>query len=193
MGFKIGDKVIYPNHGLGVVEKVEEKTILGTTCGFFHLRILSNETTVLVPVANVDNVGLRRAITDEEVERLFQLLGDGKIDNHQNWKGRFKDNSDRMRTGSIYDVVEVLKSLTFLARSKNLSFREKRMLDRAKFLVVSEISEVSHEITAAIEEKVDRALERCFTMKNRSIARAKAVKATPAATRVPARRTAKAS
>ena len=63
MGFKIGDKVIYPNHGLGVVEKVEEKTILGTTCGFFHLRILSNETTVLVPVANVDNVGLRRAIT----------------------------------------------------------------------------------------------------------------------------------
>ena len=78
MGFKIGDKVIYPNHGLGVVEKVEEKTILGTTCGFFHLRILSNETTVLVPVANVDNVGLRRAITDEEVERLFQLLGDGK-------------------------------------------------------------------------------------------------------------------
>ncbi len=68
-----------------------------------------------------------------------------------------------MRTGSIYDVVEVLKSLTFLARSKNLSFREKRMLDRAKFLVVSEITEVSHEITAAIEEKVDRALERCFT------------------------------
>jgi CarD family transcriptional regulator len=107
-------------------------------------------------------------------------------------KGRFKDNSDRMRTGSIYDVVEVLKSLTFLARSKNLSFREKRMLDRAKFLVVSEISEVSHEITAAIEEKVDRALERCFTVKNRSIARAKAAKAaTP--TRVTARRTAKAS
>ena len=123
MGFKIGDKVIYPNHGLGVVEKVEEKTILGTTCGFFHLRILSNETTVLVPVANVDNVGLRRAITDEEVERLF-LLGDGKIDNHQNWKGRFKDNSDKMRTGSIYDMADVLKSLTFLAKSKSLSFRE---------------------------------------------------------------------
>ena len=67
------------------------------------------------------------------------LLGDGKIDSHQNWKGRFKDNSDRMRTGSIYDVVEVLKSLTFLSKSKSLSFREKRMLDRAKFLVVSEM------------------------------------------------------
>ena len=96
----------------------------------------------------MDGVGLRRAIGDEEIERLFTLLGDGKIDNHQNWKGRFKDNSDRMRTGSIYDVVEVLKSLTFLARSKNLSFREKRMLDRAKFLVISEISEVAREKTA---------------------------------------------
>jgi hypothetical protein len=96
-------------------------------------------------VDNVDGVGLRRAITDDEVERLFSLLGDGKIDSHQNWKGRFKDNSDRMRTGSIYDVVEVLKSLTFLAKSKSLSFREKRMLDRAKFLVVSEITEVMGE------------------------------------------------
>jgi CarD family transcriptional regulator len=124
VSFQVGDKVIYPNHGLGVVEKIEEKTILGTTCGFFHLRILSNETTVLVPVVNVDNVGLRRAITDEEVERLFHLLGDGKIDNHQNWKGRFKDNSDKMRTGSIYDMADVLKSLTFLAKSKSLSFRE---------------------------------------------------------------------
>ena len=111
--------------------------------------MVANETTVLVPVDNVDGVGLRRAISDEEIERLFTLLGDGKIDNHQNWKGRFKDNSDRMRTGSIYDVVEVLKSLTFLARSKNLSFREKRMLDRAKFLVISEISEVAHEKTGA--------------------------------------------
>ena len=77
MAFQVGDKVIYPNHGLGVIEKIEEKPILGTTCGFFHLRIISNETTVLVPVANVDIVGLRRAITDEEVERLFYLIGDG--------------------------------------------------------------------------------------------------------------------
>ena len=71
MAFQVGDKVIYPNHGLGIVERVEEKTILGQTLGFFHLRIVSNDTTVLVPVANVDNVGLRKAITDEEVERLF--------------------------------------------------------------------------------------------------------------------------
>jgi len=179
--FEVGDKVIYPNHGLGIVERIEDKTILGTTCGFYHLRIAANDTTVLVPVSNVDGVGLRRAISDEEVERLFGLLGDGKIDNHQNWKGRFKDNSDKMRSGSIYEVADVLKSLTFLAKSKSLSFREKRMLDRAKFLIISEVSEVMRETALAIEEKVDGALVRCFTAKARLTARTKVTKVAPRA------------
>src|SRR5687767_10020207 len=174
VNFQVGDKVIYPNHGLGIVERVEEKTILGTTCGFFHLRIVSNDTTVLVPVANVDGVGLRKAITDDEVQRLFELLSDGKIDNHQNWKGRFKDNSDKMRTGSIYDMADVLKSLTFLSKSKSLSFREKRMLDRAKALIVSEISEVMREKALEVETRVDTALEKCFVVKARNLARATA-------------------
>jgi len=178
VAFEIGDKVIYPNHGLGVIERIETKTIMGTTCGFYQLR-MAGETTVFVPVDNVDGVGLRRAINDEEVDRLFSLLGDGNIDSHQNWKGRFKDNSDRMRTGSIYDVVEVLKSLTFLSKSKSLSFREKRMLDRAKFLVVSEITEVLAEKTPAIEDRVEKALERCFAAKAKNAAKAKAVTAPP--------------
>jgi len=197
--FEVGDKVIYPNHGLGIVERIEDKTILGTTCGFYHLRIVANDTTVLVPLANVDGVGLRRAIGGDEVERLFTLLGDGKIDNHQNWKGRFKDNSDKMRSGSIYEVADVLKSLTFLAKSKSLSFREKRMLDRAKFLIISEVSEVMHETAPAIETRVDRALERCFATKARTMARttarAKVAKVAPRATAAsaPARRAARAS
>src|SRR5690242_21665435 len=112
--------------------------------------MIANDTTVLVPVENADNVGLRKAVGDEEVDRLFSLLSDGKIDSHQNWKGRFKDNSDRMRTGSIYDVVEVLKSLTFLSKSKSLSFLEKRMLDRAKVLVVSVMTEVRAEEAAEL-------------------------------------------
>ena len=174
VNFQVGDKVIYPNHGLGIVERVEEKTILGTTCGFFHLRIVANDTTVLVPVANVDNVGLRKAITDEEVERLFSLLSDGKIDNHQNWKGRFKDNSDKMRTGSIYDMADVLKSLTFLSKSKSLSFREKRMLDRAKALIISEISEVMRQKANDVEARVDASLEKCFVVKAKNVARATA-------------------
>jgi len=176
--FQVGDKVIYPNHGLGIVERVEEKTILGQTLGFFHLRIVANDTTVLVPVANVDNVGLRKAISDEEVERLFHLLSDGKIDNHQNWKGRFKDNSDKMRTGSIYDMADVLKNLTFLSKSKSLSFREKRMLDRAKALIISEISEVMQTSAQAIEDRVNEALEKCFMTKARNAQRAVARTAT---------------
>ena len=174
MTFQIGDKVIYPNHGLGVIERIEEKTILGTTCGFYHLRITSNDTTVLVPLTNVDDVGLRPAIGDTEVERLFKILGDGKIDSQQNWKGRFKDNSDKMRTGSIYDVAEVLKSLTFLSRSKTLSFREKRMLDRARFLIISEVSEVVGQTSAAIETRVDRSLEHSLSSRNRADTRVKA-------------------
>jgi CarD family transcriptional regulator len=171
--FEVGDKVIYPNHGLGVVERIEDRTIMGTTCVFYSLRMADSDTIVLVPLDNVDGVGLRRAIGDTEVKKLFTLLGNGKIDNHQNWKGRFKDNSDKMRTGSIYDVVDVLKNLTFLSKSKNLSFREKRMLDRAKFLVVSEISEVVGEPSEATDVKVDKALGRCFVNRERAIARAK--------------------
>ena len=179
--FEVGDKVIYPNHGLGVIEKIEEKTILGTTCGFYSLRMASSETTVLVPLDNVDDVGLRRAIADTEVRRLFLRIGDGKIDSHQNWKGRFKDNSDKMRTGSIRDVIDVLKSLNFLSKSKNLSFREKRMLDRARFLVVSEIAEVTGDVSETVEDKVEKALERCLVNRTKVLARAKAAKATKVA------------
>jgi CarD family transcriptional regulator len=183
--FQIGDKVIYPNHGLGVIERIDEKTILGTTCGFYSLRIASNETMVLVPIGNADSVGLRPAIGHTEVDRLFRILGDGKIDSQQNWKGRFKDNSDKMRSGSIYDVADVLKSLTLLSKSKNLSFREKRMLDRARFLVVSEISEVLHEGQVAIETRVDRALDRSLSTRTRVAAKAKTTKALPVAVATP--------
>ena len=193
MTFQIGDKVIYPNHGLGIIERIEERTILVTTCGFYSLRIASNETMVLVPVGNADSVGLRRAIGDTEVDRLFRLLGDGKIDSQQNWKGRFKDNSEKMRSGSIYDVADVLKSLTLLSKSKNLSFREKRMLDRARFLVISEISEVLQEGQVTIESRVDRALDRSLTTKTRISERAKVAKVLPLPVPAVARRAVRAS
>jgi CarD family transcriptional regulator len=174
--FEVGEKVIYPNQGLGVIERIETKTVMGTTCGFYSLRMASSETTVMVPVDNVEDVGLRRAIGDHEVKKLFTLLGNGKIENHQNWKGRFKDNSNKMRTGSLYDVVDVLKSLNHLSQTKNLSFREKRMLDRAKFLVVSEISEVVSEPVETIEERVEKALERCLANRERQLAKESAAK-----------------
>ena len=95
-----------------------------------------------IPQQNADGVGLRHVISQGDARKIFTLLGDGTIDQHPNWKGRFKENSDKMRTGSLYEVAVVLKGLTFLARKKSLSFREKRMLDRAKFLLISEIAEV---------------------------------------------------
>ncbi|HJO18054.1 MAG: CarD family transcriptional regulator [Vicinamibacterales bacterium] len=197
VAFDVGDKVIYPNHGLGVVEAIEDKTIMGTTCGFYQLRMVSSDTTVLVPVGNIESVGLRRAVSDDEIDRLYRRLANGKIDNHQNWKGRFKDNSDKMRSGSIEDAIEVLKNLTFLSKSKSLSFREKRMLDKAKFFVVSEIAEVSNEPVKSVDERVDKSLERCFASKARAAAAAasrakKTTKTAKASTRSSSRRTSRA-
>ncbi len=183
--FEVGDKVIYPNHGVGTVTRIETKTILGTTCGFYSLRMTASDTTVLVPIDNVEGVGLRGAIASSEVKKLFILLGNGEIENHQNWKGRFKDNSDKMRTGSIYDVIDVLKNLNFLSQTKNLSFREKRMLDRARFLVVSEVSEVTSEASDTVEEKVNKALERCLANHARQIAKARTAKAEVSKSEVP--------
>lgn len=197
VAFDVGDKVIYPNHGLGVVEAIEDKTIMGTTCGFYQLRMVSSDTIVLVPVENIESVGLRRAVSDDEIDRLYRRLANGRIDNHQNWKGRFKDNSDKMRSGSIEDAIEVLKNLTFLSKSKSLSFREKRMLDKAKFFVVSEISEVSNEPVKGVDERVDKSLERCFASKARAEAAAasrakKTTKTAKASTRSSSRRTSRA-
>lgn len=165
MAFQVGDKVVYPNHGIGVVED-----ILGRKTGedeFYKLRISSNASVVKVPVENVDGVGLRRVITTKDVDRIFDLLENRKIEQHSNWKGRYKDNSDKMRTGSIYDVAGVLKDLSFLSKKKSLSFREKRMLDRARFLIVSEVSEVAEESLNLVEQKIDIALTRGMEVKKK--------------------------
>ena len=163
MVFQVGEKVIYPNHGVGVVESIQTRPTPTGKISLYQLRILANDSRVWVPQQNADGVGLRHVITAADVRKIFNLLGDGNIDQHPNWKGRFKENSDKMRTGSLYEVAVVLKGLTFLSRKKSLSFREKRMLDRAKFLLVSEIAEVEEKPSAAVEERVDRALNKTFS------------------------------
>jgi len=161
--FQVGEKVIYPNHGIGVVESIQTRPTPTGKISLYKLRILSNDSRVWVPQQNADGVGLRHIITTGDVRKIFNLLADGNIDQHPNWKGRFKENSDKMRTGSIYEVAVVLKGLTFLSRKKSLSFREKRMLDRAKFLIVSEIAEVEGKPVTNIEERVERALAKTFS------------------------------
>jgi CarD family transcriptional regulator len=165
--FQVGEKVIYPNHGIGVVESIQ--TAAGV--GVYVLRILSNDSKVWVPRENAGGVGLRPVISASDARKIFHLLGDGIIEQHPNWKGRFKENSDKMRSGSIYEVAAVLKGLTFLSRKKSLSFREKRMLDRAKFLIVSEIAEVEKKSLAAIEERVERALTRTLDGERRPVSK----------------------
>jgi CarD family transcriptional regulator len=157
--FQVGEKVIYPNHGVGVVEKIQDDGVPG---GVYVLRLLGNESRVWVPRRNADGVGLRPVISARDARKLLGLLGDGCIDQHANWKGRFKENSDKMRTGSLFEVAVVLKGLTFLSRKKALSFREKRMLERAKFLLISEIAEAEDKTRTAVEERVDKALEKTF-------------------------------
>ena len=168
MAFQIGDKVVYPNHGIGVVEDILGTSEPTVASQFYKLRILSNATKVMVPIANVDGVGLRRVITNRDVDRIFDLLENKRIEQHANWKGRYKDNSDKMRSGSIYDVAGVLKSLSFLSKRKSLSFREKRMLDRARFLIVSEVAEVAGESQDLVEQKIDLALSRGMDSKRKS-------------------------
>ena len=162
MDFQVGEKVIYPNHGIGVVESIQTRATPSGKISLYQLRILANDSRVWIPQQNADGVGLRHVITQGDARKIFSLLGDGTIDQHPNWKGRFKENSDKMRTGSLYEVAVVLKGLTFLARKKSLSFREKRMLDRAKFLLISEIAEVEGKTQALIEERVEKALAKTF-------------------------------
>jgi CarD family transcriptional regulator len=143
-----------------VVESIQTRPTPAGKISLYKLRILSNDSRVWVPQQNADGVGLRHVITAADVRKIFSILGDGNVDQHPNWKGRFKENSDKMRTGSIFEVAVVLKGLTHLSRKKSLSFREKRMLDRARFLIVSEIAEVDGVTVAHVEEKVDRALSK---------------------------------
>lgn len=167
--FQVGEKVVYPNHGIGIVESIQSRqSPMGKVSGY-ELRILSNDSRVFVPQTSADGVGLRRMVSDLDARKILALLADGTIDQHPNWKGRFKENSEKMRTGSLYDAANVLKGLTFVSRKKALSFREKRMLERAKFLVVSEIAEVEGLATAAIEERVDRALAKTFASEPRPV------------------------
>jgi CarD family transcriptional regulator, regulator of rRNA transcription len=139
-GFSIGDKVVYPNHGVGVIEQISSRTIGPTVEKFYMLKIKSSSLRVMVPFHNVESVGLRRVIRNGEIQKILEFLTDGKCDNHADWKYRFKENSDKMRTGSLMEVAAVLKGLLLLSQSKPLSFREKKMLDRARYLLVSELA-----------------------------------------------------
>jgi CarD family transcriptional regulator len=156
--FEIGDKVVYPNHGVGIIEKISNRLVQGRFERFYLLRICSNDILVMVPTANAGDVGLRRIVERKDVDQLLTYLGSNKFFGQRDWKDRFKENSERMRSGSIFHVAEVFKNLVYISLLKPLSFREKRMLDRARFLLISELSTVMNAGEVEIEARIDKAV-----------------------------------
>lgn len=171
--YDIGDKVVYPNHGVGIIEEIKTREIAGEEQDFYHLRIFSNETTVMVPVGNSRTVGLRKLFDEKEVQELFAHLEDGEVDTYSNWKGRYKGNAEKMRSGHLMDMADVLKNLVVLSQRKTLSYREKQMYEKAKYLIVSEIAIIEGETEATVEERIDEALEKTIAKKEKAKAKKK--------------------
>lgn len=140
MDFRVGDRVVYPNQGVGTVEQISSRNLTGQPETFYLLKLNSNGMRVMVPMTNVSTVGLRRVARIREVGTVLDYLNNSSIGKQADWKGRFKQNSEKMRSGSLQQVAEVFKALVVLSQSKPLSFREKKMLDRSWQLLVDEIS-----------------------------------------------------
>lgn len=158
--FHIGDRVVYPNHGVGIVEQVGSRTLNGSVERYYLLNIKSSNLKVTVPFHSVVAVGLRRVVKNGEVSKILEFLSDGESANAADWKDRFKENSDRMRTGSLLEVAAVLKNLLVLRESKSLSFREKKMLERARYLLVSELAMARNCEESHIEDLLSETLSK---------------------------------
>jgi CarD family transcriptional regulator len=162
MNFKIGQKVSYPNHGVCKIEFIESKKVDGTPVEFYSLRVLANGSHILIPKRNAETVRLRPMIRPAQCETLLKRLGADFEECSPDWKTRSRDFHMQLTTGDLFETADVLKKLTFLARIKKLSFREQSMLDKAKFLVVSELAAVCSKDDCEMETKVDQMLEFAF-------------------------------
>jgi CarD family transcriptional regulator, regulator of rRNA transcription len=159
---KIGDKIIYPNQGLGVIEAIREDSYNGEMFKIFHLRIIANNTLVQLPSATASEIGIRRPMSEVAIKKIFQYMGNGAVDITMDWKGRYKEHLNLMKSGTLLDMAMVLKSLYYLSLIKPLSFREKKMMEKAKELIISEISEASPMSASKVEHKLLETLARCF-------------------------------
>lgn len=156
--FKVGDKVVYPNHGVGVVKEIRDLKYGGQNTTFISLQILSTDSIVMVPIENSGAVGLRKLVSKQKVKQVLDKLRTASVDIPSDWKGRYQENQDKLRSGDLEQVAEVLKNLTYLNQVKTLSYRERKMLDRARSLVISELAEASRLIPSKVEKDVDEAM-----------------------------------
>ncbi len=159
MNFEVGQLVIYPNHGIGLIERIEQKQVGTNAFSMYELRLSFNNSTIHVPIQNADEVGLRLPVSFDDCHLLFGDLSDDFTTIPTDWKTRHRDYSEKVRHGQLFEVADVLKKLTFLSRQKPLSFREQRLLEKSRYLVVSELAAVCNNNKCQIEERVDRALD----------------------------------
>jgi CarD family transcriptional regulator len=156
MEFQVGDKAVYPAQGVAEVVSIDEKDIAGSPQRFYVLRILDTDRKIMVPVSNADAVGLRQVINETEIREIFDILEETTIGfDTQTWNRRYRGFMDKIKTGSIYDVAEVLRDLYRLKTSKQLSFGERRMLDTARSLIVKEIAVARKEGEDKVKEEIE--------------------------------------
>ena len=157
--YKVGDKVVYPHHGAGKVLKKEKKEVLGDLREYLTIKILHNDMTVMVPTDSADRAGLRRVISESAVERVLTVLRDDISQMPKNWNRRFKHNRDKMKTGDIFELAEVVRNLAIRDFEKGLSTGEKQMFTRAKKILSSELMYALDKDEEEAEEYLDKLLE----------------------------------
>lgn len=159
MELTVGQKVAYPNQGVCMIEDIEKKSIAGNDMKFYSLRVLSDNSTIFVPMANAEAVGLRPIIGDKQYKNLLDHLSEDFEDVSDDWKVRSREFNDKLQSGDIFEAADVLKKLTFLSGEKKLSFREQSLLEKAKFLIVSELRSADLGSERKIERKIDKLVE----------------------------------
>lgn len=159
MELTIGQKVAYPNQGVCMVEDIEKKKIGGNSMKFYNLRVLSDNSTIFVPMGNVETVGLRPIITEKEFKVLISNLESDFEEVSNDWKVRSREFNEKLQSGDVFEAADVLKKLTFLSNEKKLSFREQSLMEKAKFLIVSEVTNAGLAKESKISNRIDELME----------------------------------
>lgn len=152
--FNIGDKVVYPLHGAGVIESIEEKSILDEKQSYYIIK-MPGEVKVMVPTAKADDIGVRNIIDKESALKVIKVLEEESTEMSMNWNKRYRDNMEKMKTGNIYEVADIVRNLSFKQKEKGLSTGEKKMLLNAKQILVSELVLVENMAKNEVEEMVE--------------------------------------
>lgn len=159
--FNIGDKIVYPMHGAGTIDSIEEKDILGEKQNYYIIK-MPGEVKVMVPTNKAEEVGVRNIIGKEEAGKVMAVLGENETEMSQNWNKRYRDNMEKMKSGDIYEVADVVRNLSFKQKEKGLSTGEKKMLNNAKQILVSELVLAEHASQEEVEKQVENKINISF-------------------------------